>query len=65
MKEDPVKLTIEQRHEVERAIREVAERYGWRIHSVAPQSDHTHVVSPRRASGMSSATRSKRFRAAR
>ena len=44
MGEDPVYLTFEQRKEVERAIREVADRYGWPIHEIAPQSDHTHIV---------------------
>ncbi len=43
-REDPVKLTIEQRRVVEAAIRDVAQRYGWTIHAIAVQSDHTHVV---------------------
>ena len=44
MSEDPVELTIEQRKEVERAIRELAARYGWTIHAIAVQRDHIHVV---------------------
>ena len=44
MKEDPVSFTLEQREAGEPAIREVAERYGWTIHSIACQADHTHVV---------------------
>lgn len=44
MKEDPVTLTIAQRKEVERAIREVAARYGWTIHQIAIQRNHCHVV---------------------
>jgi REP element-mobilizing transposase RayT len=44
MKQEPVYLTIEQRKEVEGAIREIATRYGWTIHSIAVQSDHVHVV---------------------
>lgn len=44
MNAEPVKLTVEQRHAVEAAIREVAARYGWTIHALASQSHHTHVV---------------------
>jgi REP element-mobilizing transposase RayT len=44
MKEDPVKLTPEQRQLVEQAIREVAERYGWPVHAIAIQGNHAHVV---------------------
>ena len=44
MNGEPVKLTVEQRRIVEDAIREVAARYGWTIHAIAPQSHHTHVV---------------------
>lgn len=44
MTQEPVFLTIAQRHAVEDAIREVAARYGWTIHSIAVQSDHVHVV---------------------
>ena len=35
---------IEQRKEVERAVRELAARYGWTIHAIAIQRDHAHVV---------------------
>lgn len=44
MNNGAVRLTIEERKVVEDAIRDVCERYGWTIHAVAPQSDHTHVV---------------------
>jgi len=44
MKGEPINLTIAERTLVERAIREVAERYGWVIRSIAPQRDHVHVV---------------------
>ncbi|MGB7157883.1 MAG: transposase [Tepidisphaeraceae bacterium] len=44
MNEDPVSLSPEQRRLVEEAIRDVAKRYGWTIHSIAVQSDHVHVV---------------------
>src|SRR5215217_3554928 len=44
MKQEPVSLSPEQRREVERAIRDLAARYGWTIHAMAVQSDHTHVV---------------------
>ena len=44
MNSQPVKLTLEQRNVVEQAIREVAARYGWVIHSIAVQRDHVHVV---------------------
>ena len=44
MKEDPVTLTVQQRHEVESAIREVAARYRWPIHEIAIQGNHCHVV---------------------
>jgi REP element-mobilizing transposase RayT len=44
MKSEPVRLTLEQRQLVEEAIRDVAARYGWVIHSIAVQSDHVHVV---------------------
>jgi REP element-mobilizing transposase RayT len=44
MSGEPVKLTLEQRKLVEEAIRDVAARYGWVIHSIAVQSDHVHVV---------------------
>ena len=44
MNQDPVRLTLEQRVVVEEAIRDLATRYRWTIHSLAPQSDHTHVV---------------------
>jgi REP element-mobilizing transposase RayT len=44
MSGDPVKLTIAERHVVEEAIRDVATRYGWTIHSIAVQSDHVHIV---------------------
>ena len=41
---DPIRLTLEQRKVVEDAIRDVCARYGWTIHSLAVQTDHTHVV---------------------
>jgi len=41
---DVVHLTFEQRKVVEDAIRDVARRYDWTIHSLAAQSDHVHVV---------------------
>ncbi len=44
MRGNPVSLTLEQRSVVEEAVRDVATRYGWTIHALAPQSDHTHVV---------------------
>jgi REP element-mobilizing transposase RayT len=44
MKFDPVYLTPEQRKLVEKAIREIAKKYGWTIHALAVQSDHVHVV---------------------
>lgn len=44
MNQSPVKLTREQRMEVEQAIRDVAERYCWTIHVIAIQSNHNHVV---------------------
>jgi REP element-mobilizing transposase RayT len=43
-REDPVELTIEQRRLVERAIRDLADRYGWTIHAIAVMRDHVHVV---------------------
>jgi REP element-mobilizing transposase RayT len=42
--QEPVRLTPEQRTVVEQAIRDLATRYRWTIHALAPQSDHTHVV---------------------
>src|SRR5262245_41850869 len=44
MKGEPVHLTLEQRKCVEAAIDDTAARYGWIIHAMASQSDHTHVV---------------------
>lgn len=44
MSGDPVHLTIQQRRVVETAIGAVATRYGWTVHAIASQSDHTHVV---------------------
>jgi REP element-mobilizing transposase RayT len=43
-REEPVQLTIEQRRLVERAIRDLAERYDWNIRAIAPMRDHVHVV---------------------
>lgn len=40
----PVPLNLEQRKEVERAMQEVADRYGRAFHAKAVQSDHAHVV---------------------
>src|SRR5438552_2167101 len=39
MREEPVKLALQQRKVVEEAIREVANRYRWTVHAIAPQSD--------------------------
>jgi REP element-mobilizing transposase RayT len=44
MTQGPLKLTREQREEVERSLQGVAERYQWVIHQLASQSDHTHLV---------------------
>jgi REP element-mobilizing transposase RayT len=44
MREEPCYLTIDQRKEVERAIRDLCKRYGWTVYAIAVQSDHTHVV---------------------
>lgn len=44
MKGDAVYLAIEQRKVVEAAILDLASRYKWTVHSLAPQSDHTHAV---------------------
>jgi REP element-mobilizing transposase RayT len=44
MRGEPVHLTVEQRKVVESAITDLARRYEWTIHSLASQSDHTHVV---------------------
>ena len=44
MSAQPASLRREQREVVEHAIRDVAARYGWVIHSIAVQSDHVHVV---------------------
>jgi REP element-mobilizing transposase RayT len=44
MTDSTISLTLEHRIEVERAIREVAERYNWTIRVIAIQSNHSHVV---------------------
>src|SRR6266545_1979720 len=44
MREEPVKLTVEQRRVVEEAIQEVSQRYGWTVHAIAAQTDHVHVI---------------------
>jgi REP element-mobilizing transposase RayT len=44
MGDDPVCLSPAQRKLVEEAIRDVARRYAWTIHSIAVQGDHVHVV---------------------
>ena len=44
MAHDAVKMSIDQRRTVQSAIRDVARRYGWTIHAIAPRGDHTHVV---------------------
>jgi REP element-mobilizing transposase RayT len=44
MSDDPVKLTMEQRRIVERAILDLCQRFNWPVHAIAPQSDHVHVV---------------------
>jgi hypothetical protein len=41
---EPVRLDLEQRRLAEQAITELAGRCGWRIHAVAVQADHAHVV---------------------
>jgi REP element-mobilizing transposase RayT len=44
-KEGAVILTIEQRKLVEESIRDLAQRYRWSIHAIAPMRDHVHVVA--------------------
>jgi REP element-mobilizing transposase RayT len=44
MKHDAVRLSDDERVVVEDAIRELAARYRWTVHSIASQSDHVHVV---------------------
>jgi len=44
MSDDRVKLTMEQRRIVERAILHLCQRFNWPAHAIAPQSDHVHVV---------------------
>jgi len=44
MKFDPLCLTLEQRKCVEETLFDLAARYTWRIHALAAQSDHVHVV---------------------
>jgi REP element-mobilizing transposase RayT len=44
MRFDPVSLDEEQRLVVKRAIEEVTQRYAWKIHEIAVQADHVHVV---------------------
>lgn len=41
---EPVELTLEQRKLIEEAIRDLAQRYDWTIHAMAPQKDHVHAV---------------------
>jgi len=43
-RQDTVVLTIEQRKLVEEAIGDLAQRYRWSIHAIAPMRDHVHVV---------------------
>ncbi len=43
-REEPVKLTLEQRKCVEAAIIDVAARYGWIIYAICANFDHVHVV---------------------
>ena len=59
MSDDPVKLTIEQRRIVERAILELCQRFNWPVHEIAPQSDHVYVVMTARGTGTHSEKRSK------
>jgi REP element-mobilizing transposase RayT len=40
----PVRLSIEQRREVEDAVLAASRRYEWTVHTLAAQSDHVHVV---------------------
>lgn len=44
MSESSVVLSPDQRKTVELAIVEVADKYNWKIHAMAAQSDHVHVV---------------------
>jgi REP element-mobilizing transposase RayT len=44
MRDEPVSLTLEQRRIVEDAILDLAKRYGWTVHAMAIQTDHSHVV---------------------
>jgi REP element-mobilizing transposase RayT len=43
-KGDPIVLNLEQRKLVEAAIRDLANRYRWLVHAIAPMRDHVHVV---------------------
>ena len=43
-REQPVKLTLEQRKCVEAAIVDLAVRYGWIIYAICANFDHVHVV---------------------
>jgi REP element-mobilizing transposase RayT len=40
----PVWLSLDQRLVVDAGIRDVAQRYGWRIDALAANSDHVHAV---------------------
>jgi REP element-mobilizing transposase RayT len=44
MTQSPVTLSPQQRKEVEQAIRDFAARFGFTIHAIAIQTDHSHVV---------------------
>jgi REP element-mobilizing transposase RayT len=44
MKEEPVYLTIEERALVKQAIEDLVRRYGWKLHTLAVQKDHVHVI---------------------
>jgi REP element-mobilizing transposase RayT len=44
MVDDAVILTVEQRRVVDQALTELAARFEWTIHALAPKKDHTHIV---------------------
>lgn len=44
MNDNAVYLGDEQKRVVERALIDLAERFEWTIHALAPRRDHTHIV---------------------
>jgi len=44
MKGEPATLELDQRKEVEKALVDFCARYDWKIHAIAAQSDHVHIV---------------------